>query len=84
MQSGLAVVVSNTSAQNDFIKQHPQTGNVYSSVKELSEVLTYYEQNRALLYQAKNKCYQLGQTELNWNNESKKFLKLVEETISKN
>jgi glycosyltransferase involved in cell wall biosynthesis len=81
IQSGLAVAASNTPAQSAFMKQYPQIGKTYSNAKELSIVLTRYDQNRELLFQTKNEAFKIGQNQLNWENESRKFLNVVERAL---
>jgi len=83
IQSGLALAVSNTAAQYNFLGQYPQTGKTYSNAKELSILLTEYDKNRELLFQTKKEAFKLGQSQLNWEIESQKFLNIVKETISK-
>lgn len=81
IQSGLAVIFSDTTAQVSFAKQNPQIGNIYSDVNELVELLKKYNDDRAMLYQAKKTAFKLGQTKLNWEKESKKFLKVVKQVL---
>ncbi len=82
IQCGLAVAASNTSAQSAFIAQYPQTGKVYNNAKELSAILSTYNENRALLYQTKKDSFEAGQTQLNWENESQKFLNVIEDVLN--
>ena len=77
IQCGLAVAASNTNAQIRLLEQYPQTGEVYKNATELSAILNKYNKNRDLLYQTKTAAYQTGQTELNWEMESEKFLKVI-------
>jgi len=81
MQSGLAVAASNTPAQSALMQQYPETGKTYSNAKELSIILTGYDQNRELLFQTKNEAFKIGQNQLNWENESRKFLNVVERAL---
>lgn len=82
IQSGLAVAASNTPAQNAFMQQYPQTGKIYGNAKELSIILTNYHQNRELLYQTKKDAYKVGQSQLNWEIESLKFLNIVNNVLT--
>ena len=84
IQCGLAVVASNTPAQYAFMQQHPQTGKIYNNANNLSVILTEYDADRDLLFQTKNESYKIGQTVLNWENESQKFLSLVRQTLNIN
>jgi len=78
IQCGLAIAVSSTSAQKDFIEKYPGTGKLYHDAAELAQILTLYDQQRDSLHQTKENNYQLGQDTLNWENESKKFLNQIE------
>ena len=82
IQCGLAVAASNTSAQSAFMAQYPQTGKVYNNAKELSAILSAYNENRGLLYQTKKEAFEIGQTQLNWENESQKFLNVVKDALT--
>jgi len=74
IQSGLAVLASNTAAQQSFLKKFSTVGKLYNNKNELEEVLINHQKNRAALYLTKKQNFDLGQNELNWDIESKKFL----------
>jgi glycosyltransferase involved in cell wall biosynthesis len=82
VQCGLAVVASNTPAQYAFMQQHAQAGKIYNNANELSVILTEYDADRNLLFQTKNESFKIGQTLLNWDVESQKFLSLVRHTLN--
>jgi len=82
LQSGLAIAASNTIAQSTFVQQYPKTGKIYNGAQELSVILTAYNQNRELLYQTKKEAFEIGQTQLNWENESKKFLNVIDNILT--
>jgi hypothetical protein len=82
IQNGLAVAASNTPAQSAFMQQYPQTGKTYCNAKELSIILTTYHQNRELLFQTKKDAYKIGQTVLNWEIESRKFLNIINNVLT--
>jgi glycosyltransferase involved in cell wall biosynthesis len=84
IQSGLAIAASDTVAQNAFMHQYPLTGKVYRNAKELASILTEYHKNRELLFQTKNQSFQIGQTQLNWENESRTFLKVIKNILTVN
>lgn len=81
--SGLAVLYSNTTAQESFMFDYPDCGKVYDKKDphSLAQGILFYLNNRTALNQAKQASYAYGQNQLNWETESKKFLKLVEETL---
>jgi glycosyltransferase involved in cell wall biosynthesis len=72
VQAGLSILASDTAAQVAFLKQYPETGNLYCRKKtsEITEVLTLLHHSRSLLYQQQEGSYQLGQTQLCWEKES--------------
>jgi glycosyltransferase involved in cell wall biosynthesis len=84
IQSGLAVAASDTVAQRTFIDQYPQTGKVYRNAKELASILIEYHKNRELLFQTKKESFGLGQTKLNWENESSAFMKVIDNILTAN
>lgn len=83
IQSGLAIVANNTSAQSSLMRQYPKTGKVYNNTTELSDILIEYRENRELLYHTKKESFAIGQNQLNWECESQTFLKIIKSTISK-
>lgn len=83
IQSGLAVAASNTSAQEDLLRKYPDCGKLFDikNAESLAAVLRFYLNDRGALYEAKQASFEYGQQTLNWETESKKFLKIVEETL---
>lgn len=79
--AGLAIIVTETSAQSAFIKQHPQTGTSYriGDIDHLAMRLDHYYRDREALMSAKKAAYQLAKTTLNWELESKKLLRTIKE-----
>jgi hypothetical protein len=80
IQAGLAMIASDTQAQNLFMEQHPATGKLYTkdNIISLANCIMEYAQDRECLSQTKQMNYQLGQTELNWENESQIFQRIIE------
>jgi hypothetical protein len=81
VQSGLAVIASNTTAQSAFINQYPQIGRIYNNAEELADILLKYNNDRLMLYQTKQAAFKLGQTDLNWEKESAKFITCINNVI---
>ena len=81
IQSGLAVAASDTPAQSGLIGQYPKAGKIYHDAKELAEILNFYDKNREHLAQTKMDAFQIGQTDLNWERESEKFLSLIKNVL---
>lgn len=79
IQSGLAVVASDTAAQGALFGQYPSIGKLYqrNSVASLAAVLDYYAQHREELRRCKCENFQLGQSVLNWETEHRLFLASV-------
>jgi hypothetical protein len=83
IQSGLALAMSNTPGQSGFLEQFPQIGKVYNTAEELAAIIQNYHQHRELLYQTKTAAFTLGQTGINWENESEKLLAVVNQLLDK-
>ncbi|QIL40662.1 glycosyltransferase family 4 protein [Pedobacter sp. HDW13] len=84
LQAGLATVVTETIAQKEFINDHPSIGASYEigNVQQLAEILLNYIQNPALLVQHQNEAYHLFEATLNWDEESEKFIAIVNKTLN--
>lgn len=82
--AGLATIVTETSAQIEFINQHPQIGTSYriGDIDRLAMILDHYYRNRKALMTAKKAAYQLAKTTLNWELESRKLLQTIKEIHS--
>lgn len=85
LSSGLAVVASNTIAQQQLLARYPGIGKVYpgGNAEALAELLRYYQHDRDVLHQTKLSALQAAKNELNWETESKKFFAVIERTFGK-
>jgi len=83
MQCGLAVAASNTPAQQQLMEQFPLAGMVYADAAELATGLRRYDDNRDELLAARQQSRRAALEQMNWENESKKFLALTSEIFSK-
>jgi glycosyltransferase involved in cell wall biosynthesis len=85
MQGGLAIVASDTTAQSALLEQFPAIGATYKKgdAQSLAVVLSAYKKNRDKLQKSRVASWLLAKDNLNWKNESKKFLTLVQETSTK-
>jgi len=83
MQAGLAVIASDTIAQNDFMNKNPTIGNIYpkGNPKTMANILLRYHENKEQLVITKNESLRLGHEQYNWEIESLKFLDLINQTI---
>lgn len=84
MQAGLAVLASDTMAQSNLLSEHPEIGKIYAknSFIDLSLILDGFYNNPELLLSCRKAAFKLGQTSLNWETESLKFLKIIKETLA--
>ena len=84
VQSGLAVIASDTQAQSLFFQQYSHAGKIYkkNDANSLANCIDRLAEDPAGLFQIRQKNYQLGQTMLHWENESDKFVQLVKETLN--
>lgn len=80
IQTGLAIIASDTQAQRLFMEQYPAIGSLYQKedITSLANCILEYAENPEKLLQTKQMNYQLGQTQLNWENESKIFRRIIE------
>ncbi|MDB4919645.1 hypothetical protein [Mucilaginibacter sp.] len=85
MQAGLAIVASDTTAQSALFDQYPSIGTTYhkADAQSLAGVLSGYNKNRNKLLESREASRLLAKNTLNWENESKKFLTLVRQTLNK-
>ena len=81
LQSGLAVVASNTKAQKAFLVLYPDIGELYSTAKGLADILVAFHKDRTLLYLTKEHNIKIGYELLNWEYEREKFLRLLREIL---
>jgi glycosyltransferase involved in cell wall biosynthesis len=86
LQAGLCIVASDTKAQTQLINHYPLVGKIYRKAdsQSLAHELLYYHQNRRILFETRQAALTLGKEELNWENESKKFLKVIAGTLNSN
>lgn len=81
MQAGLAIIGSNTIAQQSLLNQHPAIGMTYENrnLRSLVTALRHYLQHRDQLTLARHAALKLAREKYNWEQESLIFL----ETVSK-
>ncbi|MDB5150374.1 MAG: hypothetical protein JWQ57_4394 [Mucilaginibacter sp.] len=86
LQAGLGIIASDTRAHSDFLGQYPAIGKIYEkgSPQALADILLYYHQKRDKLFEARKAAFDIADKLLNWENESKRFLKLIEQTLNSN
>ncbi|GAA4084453.1 glycosyltransferase family protein [Mucilaginibacter panaciglaebae] len=84
IQSGLAVIASDTQAQADLLQQYPDCGLLYKKGNSgsLADCLKQYADNPEYLNSTRRNNFDLGQSTLNWENESRLLLKLVQQTLN--
>ncbi len=77
--SGLAILYSDTPAQENLMKGFANCGIQYGKKdpNSLAEAVGYYLSNRKELNNAKASSYRSAQTVLNWENESEKLISLI-------
>jgi glycosyltransferase involved in cell wall biosynthesis len=84
IQAGLAIMASDTSAQVMLLNKYPAIGTIYrkDEPKSLADLLLGYYLDRKRLSETRAASLMIGQTELNWERESKKFLNIINDTLS--
>lgn len=83
IQSGLALIISDTLAQKQFYDDYPSIGILYhkEDISTLYKALKYYLDNKEELKKTKEKCKWLGQNKLNYEIESIKFLNIIKHVL---
>lgn len=78
--AGNAIIASETSAQKQFMDQYPEAGRSYpiGAAQALAAHLEFYYLNRQALNHARQSAWRLANEKLNWEEEQKKLLRLVE------
>jgi glycosyltransferase involved in cell wall biosynthesis len=84
MQAGLAVIASDTAAQQDLLSKNPTIGSIYpkGDGQALAAILSNYHQNKEQLITAQNEAFRFARLTYNWEIESLKFLNIVENILS--
>jgi glycosyltransferase involved in cell wall biosynthesis len=80
---GLAIIASETLAQKQFIMAYPSAGKSFpiNNSATLSKHIEYYLLNPDALVHTKKAALNIAINELNWETESTKFIKIVNELI---
>jgi glycosyltransferase involved in cell wall biosynthesis len=81
--SGMAVVASNTPAQEKFMKEYAGIGKVYNTgdTEQLGDIFLSFLNNDHELNNCRSTSIDLASDKLNWENESGKFLSVVQSVI---
>lgn len=84
IQAGLAALASDTKAQVELFLAYPGIGKIYdkNSIISFNQTLKSFYTDPELLLSCKKTAFDFGQISLNWETESVKFLKVVEETLA--
>ncbi len=84
IQSGLALLVSDTEAQKKFIKDYPGMGLVYEkeNAGQLAELLNLYIHQPELLKQHQESALRYAHDPLNWEHEKQKLLFIIKKTLN--
>lgn len=86
LQAGLGIIASDTTAHFDFLVEYPAIGKIYKKGDQtaLANLLLYYHQEREKLLKTRLAAFDIANKKLNWENESKKFLAVIEQTLNSN
>jgi len=86
MQSGLAIIASDTTAQKEFMSRVSQIGSIYKKgdTRELARVLLEFYNDRSKLAACKKAALAYAHDRYNWETESCSFLELVKSTLITN
>lgn len=84
LQAGLAIIASNTPAQQSFLTAHSNVGALYptKNAQVVADILADYNGDRQKLFDTRQASLKLGTEQLNWENESVKFLNLINNILN--
>ncbi len=82
--SGLAIIATETEAQKLFLDQYPYIGKCFpvGDKVKLAEILVSYLNDKESLIQAKTTSKETALTTLNWEQESEKFMRIINQTLN--
>ncbi len=82
--SGLAIIATDTLAQKQFLDTYSEIGYYYTkgNVVELAELILKYQNNFDLMQQHRLSTLKLATEVMNWEEEQKKFLVLINQNIT--
>lgn len=85
VQSGLAIIASNTSAQQQLLSKYPDMGFIYEQANNetLISALKLYYTDRTLLASHQKKATNYANASLNWEQEKHIFLAIIEAQLTK-
>ncbi|MBT2562795.1 hypothetical protein J7E50_24020 [Pedobacter sp. ISL-68] len=83
IQSGLAIIASDTTAQKQLIEDYPNMGIIYkkNDSESLTHALKMYLEDKYLLFAHQKQAFKYAGETLNWDSEKEKFLSNVKYTI---
>lgn len=83
IQCGLALLLSDTSAQQALLHEYPGMGKIYKKdcKEDLTAAIQHFIDGPTYLEAVKKHNYKLGQEILNWEQEQKKFLYHIKHTL---
>lgn len=83
LSAGIAIIASETAAQKQFLNNYPLVGKSFplGDIKTLSDIVKFYYNNPADLLNTKIAAFNLAKNELNWENESAKFLLTINTSL---
>lgn len=84
VQAGLAIVASNTSAQNDFMQKYPNMGFIFDlkNIQSLVSILNQYVEDQTLIKQQQLQAIMYAQETLNWEYEEPLLISTVEKALN--
>ena len=84
IQAGLALIASDTIAQQQLLNDYPGIGVLYkkSDITSLADAISYFYHHPAELKNARSIATKVAGGVLNWEIESQKFLELIKNTLS--
>ena len=84
IQAGLALIASDTTAQQQLLNDYAGIGVIYkkNDMASLADAISYYYHHPAELKNTRSAATKVAGDVLNWETESQKFLELIKNTLS--
>ena len=82
--SGLAILATDTPAQELFLKENPEIGRIYKKgdIAGLVESIEWFLNNPAELNHCRESAHRLARESLNWEKEQEKFLQTINAVLA--
>ncbi len=83
LTSGLAILATETTAQKQFMCENPEIGSSFEigNITQIAEKIIQFYVDKNYLIKCKEEALRLANKEYNWEIESEKFIKIVNQVV---